>query len=93
MNRLPCYDRTTRRAERAVFASLGLAAIVTIALAVSDAARFISARDCIAAALSVKPAPALARKGPQHEANTTLTNATSNQTGRRPTAPVAPGKV
>jgi hypothetical protein len=90
MNRLPGYDPTTRRAERAVFVSLGVAALMTISFALFDAARFVRASDCIAAALRHYPA-ALARQQPAQV--TTLTNATNNRTGRPSNTAIGRGKV
>jgi hypothetical protein len=56
MNRLPGYDRATRRSERAVFLSLGLAGLATISLAVAQMAKFVAGSDRIVAALTAPPA-------------------------------------
>lgn len=56
MNRLPSYDRGTRRSEMAVFLSLGLAGLATLSLAAAEMARFVAGSDRIVAALSAPPA-------------------------------------
>jgi hypothetical protein len=59
MNRLPGYDRGTRRSERVVFLSLGLAGLATISLAVAQMAKFVAGSDRIVAALSARSAVAV----------------------------------
>jgi len=92
MNRLPCYDRATRRSETAVFASLALVGIISIVFASSAVLKFVDGNDHVVAALSGKPG-SVARKTPATETHTTLTNVSAIQGQRLPTATVAPGKV
>ena len=92
MNRLPCIDRTTRRSETAVFASLALAGIASIVFATSAVVKFVDGSDRIVAELSGN-ADAVACKTPVAGAPATLTNDTTIQSRRSPTAPAAPGKV
>jgi len=51
MNRLPGCDNQTHRAEGAVFATLGLVAVILVSIAVADAFRFASQREAIVATL------------------------------------------
>jgi hypothetical protein len=51
MNRLPVSDRTTCRSELAVFASLGFAGVLMVALATSQATRLTGGGDHIATGL------------------------------------------
>lgn len=64
--RLPGYDRKTRRWEWVVFLILGKVVLAIIALAVFDAAKFAAGKERIVAALSTGPT-AVAHKasGPQ----------------------------
>ena len=92
MNRLPSCDRTTQRSEMAVYASLGLAAVVMISLALVQTTKYVAGSDQIAAALSPQSA-ALATTTPAGGGKTILTNA-AKPPGARATAPaVSPDKV
>jgi hypothetical protein len=51
MNRLPCCDRMTSRSESAVFASLGFAGLLMLALAAAQATWFVSGGERISAGL------------------------------------------
>jgi hypothetical protein len=51
MNRLPFSDRTTCRSELAVFASLGFAGVLMVALATSQMARLVGGGDQISAGI------------------------------------------
>jgi hypothetical protein len=57
MNRLPCCDRTTHQSELAVFASLGLAGVIMVALALAQMSQFVAGSDRMTAALTVRRAP------------------------------------
>ena len=68
MNRLPGCDRTTHRSELAVFASLGLAGALMVALALAQMSQFVADSEHVTAALTPQRAP--------------LTNAASAHVGR-----------
>jgi len=51
MKRLPGCDRTTHRAETAIFGALAAAAVVLVSIAVADSVRFASNREAIVAML------------------------------------------
>ena len=53
MNRLPGHDQTTQRSELLVFASLGFAGVMLIALAAVQMTEFVASRDRMVAALTV----------------------------------------
>lgn len=53
MNRLPGQDQTTQRSELLVFASLGFAGVMLIALATVQMTEFVVSRDRVVAALTV----------------------------------------
>ena len=92
MNRLPCIDRTTRRSETAVFASLALAGIVSIVFTAGAVMKFVEGSEHVVAALSGKPCCVM-HKTPATEAPATLTNVTTLGGQRLPIAAAAPGKV
>jgi hypothetical protein len=56
MNRLPGGDPTTRWSESVVFASLGLAGVLMVALAAAQMTKFVAGSDRVAAALAGRPA-------------------------------------
>jgi hypothetical protein len=89
MNRLPCCDRTTRRSETAVFASLGLAGLISISVAASAFVKFVggSDRPALRDAAFTEPSGSVAG------APAALTNVTIIQSRRTPTATATPGKV
>lgn len=92
MNRLPCCDCATRRSETAVFASLALVGIATIVFAAFAVVQFVNGSDRIVAALSGN-SDAVVCKTSGAGAPATLTNVTTIQSRRSPTATAAPGKV
>lgn len=49
MNRLPCCDRMTSRSESAVFASLGFAGLMMLALAAAQATWWVGGGDRLSA--------------------------------------------
>jgi len=51
MNRLPVYDRTTRKLESAAFMSLGAIGLAIIGYATVDSLRFAEGKDEVMAAL------------------------------------------
>lgn len=92
MNRLPRLDRTTRRSEAAVFASLGLAGIISISFATSAFVKFVSGSDRVVQVLSTNPY-GVAHKSPDKNASPALTNTTVFQGQRATPKPAAPDKV
>ena len=90
--RLPAGDHTTRQAETAVFASLGLAALLMILMALVEAHKFVAGSSQIAAALNAKQ-KSLAAAPPAPEGKIIATNAVVP--GRRPagTPATSPDKV
>jgi len=92
MKRLPDYNQNTRRAELAVFLSLGAAAILTIAFAVSDMLDFVGGSGQITAALSAKPA-VIVRSANGNEGKNSLTNLTATEAPPIPEPAAAPDKV
>ncbi len=76
MNRLPGFDRPTRRSEFAVFLSLGLVATGLIAFAARDAMKFADAREGIVSTWESEPShaePALLVGARTNHAFTNLT--------------------
>lgn len=61
MNRLPGDDQTTQRSELLVFASLGFAGVMLIALATVQMTEFVASRDGVVAALTVPSATATSK--------------------------------
>jgi len=92
MNRLPCCDRTTRHSEAAVFASLGLAGMISISFATSAFVSFVNGSNRVVEALS-NSAYGVARKSPDKTEPPTLTNVTVIHGHRAQPEPAAPGKV
>ena len=90
MNRLPCCDRTTHRLEFAGFASLGLAGVMMVALALAPMSGFVTGRDRMAAARAGQAAPVMA------PASADATWASATNVNRPPAARAAsrnPAKV
>lgn len=92
MTRLPSVDRTTQQSELAVFASLGLAGVVMVALALIQTTKYVAGSDRIAAALA-SPPTVFTTALPSDPAKPGVTNA-ATPAGERASAPaVAPDKV
>jgi hypothetical protein len=91
MNRLPGCDRTTARSEMALFASLGLAGLLMVALATVEMSGFVAGSDRIAAALNGQPSVATAE--PDGGSKTAATNRVSPATERANVPLQVPGKV
>ncbi len=90
MNQLPGCDRTTQRSETAVYASLGLAAVLMVALALVQTSKYVAGSDRIAAALAPQPA-ALATTA---DVGKNVVTNTAKPAGERANVPVpAPDKV
>ena len=85
MTRLPSVDRTTQQSEMAVFASLGLAAVLMISLALIQMTKFVACSDRIAAALTLQPA-GFAGVSPEADGKIVFTN-TVWPAGERANAP------
>lgn len=90
MNRLPCCDRTTRRSELAACASLGLAGVMMVALAVVQMTKFVAGADQIAAAVQ---SPQAALAGAAREIKAVVTNTVESPAQRAAVPAVIPGKV
>jgi len=92
MNCLPSGDRTTQRSELAVFASLGLAGVMVVLLAVSQTSRFVADSDRIGAALAGRPAsPLLA--SPADDSQSIVTNKAAPGQYRAAASASSPGEV
>ncbi len=74
--RLPDYPRETRCAELAAYASLGAAAILTVALAISNMLEFPGGSDQISDALSARQA-VVVRNAKDNEEKSSPTNLTT----------------
>ena len=83
MNRLPGPEPKCRGQETAVFASLALAGLAAIAVALSSSVNFVGGSDSIAAALGC-----VTRCGePVGTARINLTNVTTETRAPRPVSP------
>lgn len=92
MTRLPSSDRLTQHAELAVFASLGLAGVLTVSLALIQVTKYVAGGDQVAVVLGGPPT-ASTTAFPADAAKPSVTNA-ANPTGERASTPtVAPDKV
>jgi hypothetical protein len=85
MNRLPCCDRTTQRSELAVFASLGFAGVVMVALALVQMTRFVASADQVAAAVQMRQAAPTAAAA--RDSKIVVTNAVETRTAGPGMAP------
>jgi len=91
MNRLPGPEPKSRGQETAVFGSLALAGLATIALALSASVNFVGGSEGIAAALAGRPGAAgCCESGGAGRIN--LTNVTTIET-RTPRAVTPPNKA
>lgn len=92
MTRLPCGGRTTQQSELAVFASLGLAGVLMISLALLQMTKYVAGSDRIAVALMLQPA-GLVGVSPRDDGKMVLTN-TVRPVGERANAPAgSPDRV
>ena len=92
MNRLPSWDRTTRRSELAVFASLGLAGVLMVALAAAQMTKFVAGSDRLAAALAGR-AESLAVATPAENGRAVATNLLRPADARAAARPHATGRI
>lgn len=80
MNRLPGYDRPTRRGEIAVFLSLATAGLIGIMLAVEDSAGYAAKADAVVTALT-HPGSRFAWEESASDCTLATTNATTCPAG------------
>ena len=92
MNRLPCCDRTTHRSELAVFASLGLAGVMMVALALAQMSQFVAGGDRMTAALTIQDAP-LATAAKAEVSLNVATNVNRRAEARAATRGLSNGKI
>ena len=80
------------RSELAVFASLGVAAVIMLSLTLVQTTKFVAGSDRIAAALSGRQ-ESLAQTAPTNDGKTVATNVTLPATQQAGTRTRTPGKV